>query len=377
MSAAFETDMQRAGIAGCICPPGTDAPDDVSRPRPARAVGLLAAGAAASVLSQALMFSLLPLAGKMLAPQPSLAAIPFIALFAGAVAATFPASLLTDAFGRKAAFALGASLGIAGGLVVAWGLVFGAFWPLVVGAFWVGIANGFALRYRHAAAGGSENASAIAAVVGAGALVGFLAPSLAGFAELKLTPFVGAGTALLAALAHVFALAAAVALPASPPTRTAIRGEARVNRRGWLIPTAIAATAWFGMMSVMAFAPLGLAGCGVAFSGTVGAVAWHVVAMYAPAAALPLALRKFGASRIAASGLALIGLAVAGSLVVPLASGIVMALIAAGAGWSLATSAALVALHRAAPSRPAIAAHDACILLAGVAGAFASGAIFI
>ena len=45
-----------------------------------------------------------------------------IAMLLGAATATFPASFLLDAFGRRAALALGASLGIAGGLIMAWAL---------------------------------------------------------------------------------------------------------------------------------------------------------------------------------------------------------------------------------------------------------------
>ena len=366
--------LQRAGIAGCVCPPSFGGEGHGSQPM--RTVALLGAGASASVLSQALMFGLLPLAGEMLAPRGWLAAVPFVALFAGAVAATFPASLLTDAFGRRAAFALGASLGVAGGLAVAWSLVSAAFWPLVVGAFWVGIANGFALRYRHAAAAGGGDARAAAIVIGSGALVGFVAPALAGFAELKLTPFVGAGTALLAAVAHVFALGAAVALPPAGPGAVVAEPEGKAGRSAWLVPTAVAALAWFGMMAVMAFAPLGLAGCGVAFGATVGAVAWHLVAMYAPALMLDVMVERIGTGPLAAGGLALVGLAVAGTVVQASGPAILVALIAAGTGWSLATSAALVEMHRAAPTRTAVAAHDACILLAGIAGALASGTIF-
>src|SRR5690606_74695 len=146
------------------------------------------------------MYGLLPLAGSVYALEPALAAVPFVALLIGAVAATFPAAVLRDAFGRRAAFALGASLGIAGGLVLAFGLVTAAFWPIVLGAFWLGIANGFALQYRHAAAAGlsrREAARTTALVVGASGLVGVIAPTVAGFFEASLTPALGAGTALL------------------------------------------------------------------------------------------------------------------------------------------------------------------------------------
>lgn len=365
MTALVPVSDFRAGAASCVCAPGAAAV--VRAPLSRREVGLLGAGAAASVLSQALMFSLLPLVGRMLAPAPFLSSLPFISLFIGAVMATFPATLLTDAFGRRAAFALGASLGIAGGLVAAWGLIYGAFWPLTVGALWIGIANGFALQYRHAAAGPASHQQ-LAVIVGAGAVIGLVAPTLAGLAEWRLSPFLGAGTALLAAAAHVIALGTAVALPAGS-SRPLSRSVEFAGRGRWFVPTAIAALAWFGMMGVMAFAPLGLAGCGFGLDATVGAVAWHLVAMYAPALLLARALDKIGETSVALTGLGLVALAAVASLAGQSATAIIIGLISAGAGWSIATTAAVAALHRNAPSRLGIAAHDATILAAGVGGA--------
>ena len=68
----------------------------------------------------------------------------------------------------------------------------------------------------------------------------------------------------------------------------------------------------------------------------------------------------------------------AGATVISVADAatIAAALIVNGVGWSLATSAAVVALHRKAPSRIAIAGHDAAILSAAVAGAMLSQSIF-
>ena len=375
MSAVLEVAAERVGAANCLCPPDIAASGS-SGPPQTRVVLLFGAGAAASVLSQALTFSLLPLVGTMLAPSRWLAALPLVAVFVGAIVATFPASILTDAFGRRAAFALGASLGVAGGLVVACGLMLSAFWLVAVGAFWLGIANGFALRYRHAAAAGTnaEATRAVALVLGAGALIGLIAPTLAGLAESKLTPFLGVGSALVAAAAHVFALGAAIALPSG--SAVPVRVSQDPGERRWLLPTLTAAVAWFGMMAVMAFAPLGLAGCGFGFSTTVGAVAWHLVAMYAPALALGLLLRRFGPGTISIAGLVLIGLAAVAAGMTPRGASVLLALVTAGAGWSLATSAALVALHRGGPSRLAVAAHDASILIAGAGGALLSGQFF-
>jgi MFS family permease len=355
----------RAGAVACLC--SLEELGIVAR----EGVGLLAVGAAASALSQIAMFSLLPLAGHMLAPSPGLAPLPFAALFVGTIVATFFASVLTDTLGRRTALALGASLGIAGGLVVAWALIAASFYPLAVGAFWIGVASGFALQYRHAAAGGDGDPRAIAFVIAAGALVGVTAPLLAGFAESRLAPWFGAGTALVAALAHVFALGAALALPSRRDV-PAIPVQVREADIAW--PIAVSGLAWAGMMAVMAFGPVGLSLCGIGLAGTTGLVAWHVVAMYAPALLIVPLIRMFRASVVASFGLALIAAGVAGAMVRD-PSSIFGALVAVGAGWSIASGAALAALHRSSPSRLAIAAHDVAAAVGGLAGAWVSLAL--
>ncbi len=180
--------MARAGRLACFCPPGapsSSAPyldSTLESGRWSPGVATLAAGFALSVLSQSLALGVLPLAGRLLAPDPHLMAAPYIAMLLGAATATFPASFLLDAFGRRAALALGASLGIAGGLVMAWALSVSLFAPFCLGAFWLGVAQGFALFYRHEAALGATSGSRARAaliVFGSGALAGLAGPALA------------------------------------------------------------------------------------------------------------------------------------------------------------------------------------------------------
>lgn len=355
----------RAGAVACLCS------IEEFGARRGEGVALLATGAAASALSQIAMFGLLPLAGHNLAPLPVLAPLPFVAMFVGTIVATIFASILTDAVGRRAALSIGASLGIAGGLVVAWALIAAAFYPLAVGAFWIGIASGFALQYRHAAAGNDGDPRAIAFVIAAGALVGVGAPLLVGFAEALAGPVLGAGIALMAALAHVLALAAALALP-SRPDMTILPGIDRA--RGVIWPIFVSGFAWAGMMAVMAFGPVGLSVCGIGLAGTTGFVAWHVVAMYAPALLIVPLLRLFRPVVVAGFGLVLIAAGI-GSALVPDPSSLFGALVAVGAGWSIATGAALIALHRSGPSRLAIGLHDLAAATGGLAGAWVSLAL--
>ncbi|MDQ0349518.1 hypothetical protein [Ancylobacter vacuolatus] len=373
-----EAEAARAGRLGCACP--EDAPRALRR---SLGIGRLAGGFALVVLAQALTLGVLPLAGAMLAPRPELAALPLAALLLGAALASLPASFLLDTFGRRAAFALGASLGVAGGLVAAYALMLGAFPMLVLGAAWLGAAQGFGMFYRHAAAFGAASglrAGMVARLLGAGALAGFAGPLLAGMAEAAFAPYTFAGTLILAALAQLGALGFAVSLPEARFSHAELTVEAMAVAqpqerpaplawRALVLPTLIGALAWGAMTSAMAGAPLSLAGCGVGVPLISGVVAWHVVAMYAPALAGGALARWIGAAPLALLALAL---CIGAALMVAQANEAVtisLAFLAVGAGWALASLATTLMLHGAGtPSRLQLGVHDGLLLAAALAG---------
>ncbi|MDJ1158024.1 hypothetical protein QNA08_07230 [Chelatococcus sp. SYSU_G07232] len=375
---AADRDMGvRAGRLACLCPPG--AAGQRSAPAAPAEVATLAAGFALAVLSQVLTLGMLPLAGLLIAPEPSRATWPYAAMLVGSALASFPASFLLDAFGRRAALALGASLGAAGGAIAAWGLAHGQFPALVLGAFWLGIANGFGLFYRHvAAAGGARGGrGAVAGVIGAGALVGFVAPVLAGFAEGLAATRLFVGTALLAALAHVAGLLLTVVRPVPTVTLVAAQPPVRTGWRGALLPTGIGVVAWFVMTLLMAAGPLAMAGCGLGGSAAMGSIAWHVVAMYAPALLVARLPDSVEAETIALAGLALLLGAAALFAGAATEAMFNIALLLLGAGWSLATLATTLWLHRdGTPSRLVLAGHDAALFIGAIGGALAAGPVF-
>lgn len=359
----------RPGQIACLCP-DIDVPD-IADPRVSASVLPLAGGFAAAVLSQVLGISALPLAGALVAPEPGRAAWPLAALLVGAVVSTLPTVVLRDAFGRRAAFALGASLGLAGGLLCAWAVIAHQFAGLVVGAFWLGIAQGFGLFYRHEAAALAPwgRARTIGAVFAAGALAGLLAPGAARYAEELASPYPYAGTLAAAALAHVIALACAFRLPVRRGVtfEAGLAPAARV--RDLIVPTLTAGLAWFAMARLMALSPLAMAACGVSFDGIAGLVAWHVVAMYAPALFLAPMLRWLSARQIGWIGLAIC--AAGSATVLALGQPLVLAagLAAVGVGWCFASVGATLALDEVRPSSLQLAAHDAVLLVAALLGA--------
>ena len=129
----------RAGQIGCACP------DDADRDAVTDNRLVLTVAFGLAVLAQALTLTTLPEQGRLMAPTAASVGLPFALLLIGAAVASFPATLLIDAFGRCAAFGLGASLGAAGGALCAFAAMRGNFFALCLGAFWLGPAQGFSL----------------------------------------------------------------------------------------------------------------------------------------------------------------------------------------------------------------------------------------
>ena len=362
----------RAGRLACFCPSGIA----VARDGEPNERVLLAGGFALAVLSQTLVLGLLPLAGLLLAPNRALATLPYVAMLIGAAVATFPASLLLDAFGRRAAFALGASHGVAGGLMLGFALVKHGFIALCLGAFWLGIAQGFGLFYRHEAAIGASVRSrrmAIVQVFGAGALAGFAAPLVAALADRPFDiPFVG--TACAAALAQVLVLTLAMLSSGRTVASDPLRDAQRTDRgiRPLVAPTLIAGAAWFGMTVLMLRTPFAMVGCGIGSGGVMGAIAWHVVAMFVPAPFVVFLARKMGTGTVALAGLALILAASVLARTAATQTGFAGVLVLIAIGWSLATAASTLALHEKGAPRLLLAGHDAVLFGAAVAGALAA-----
>jgi MFS family permease len=371
--------VARAGRMACFCPPGAPAPGvapETAQESPG--VATLAVGFALSVLSQSLALGMLPLAGRLLAPDPRLMSAPYIAMLLGAATATFPASFLLDAFGRRAALALGASLGVAGGLIMAWALSLDLFAPFCLGAFWLGVAQGFSLFYRHEAALGSTTAArARSAVIvfGSGGLAGLAGPALAYVIAQTQPASLFAGAALAAALTQVLVLILAVLTTARAPIlpHQAARAEQKPDWRAFAAPSLVAGLAWFGMTAAMVAAPGAMAGCGIGVPIVFSAISWQVVAMYAPAFFTAALARRLGAQNVAALGLAFIAAAWAIEFFARDYWRFASALIAVAIGWSFATAGASLRLYRSAnPSRAMLAAHDAILFLSAIVGAAAA-----
>lgn len=364
MSLQFDPLLARPSETLCLCPRMGETDDAPSTLRLALGFGL-------GVLAQALALSQLPQAALLIAPRADEIGWPLALMLIGAALASFPAALLVDGFGRRGAFALGASLGVGGGLLAAFGMTRGHFPALCLGALWLGLAQGFGLFYRHIAASAHGGVSVLAG----GALAALMAPLVVFCAELAGG---GAATLLCVSLLQIFALALAVRAPHGF-ARPRDEGEenAPAHNRDWFdvrfaLLTVAGGAAWAIMAAAMLRGPLSLALCGAAQSFVGAAMAWHLLAMYGPAALAARWPAFFPARKSLCVGLfllagafALLRLSTSPAL---LAAG--MATI--GAAWSLANIGALRLLHEKGPVPPAaLALHDLCLLGAAAAGALA------
>lgn len=353
--ASQDDDAMRMGQIVCACPAS------LPRANVTDARLTLASGFAFAVLAQALVLTVLPEQSRLIAPTGERVGWPFALLLVGAALASFPAALLVDSFGRRAALGLGASLGVAGGALAAFSVVKANFFGLCLGAFWLGLAQGFALFYRHIAAQGAPRDGLVVLAGGAGAAL--LAPL---FVSLAASP---GATLLFASGLHIGALALSVRMPHMIAGAAASASEWRLSGR-FVIATVAGALAWFIMSAGMLHGPLTLAVCAATPAFIGGAMGWHLFSMYGPAALAarwPALLPPFAAlgGGLIAS-LAGWGVVHAGASATSVATG----LVAIGVGWGAVNIGALRLLHEGArPSRAALAFHDLCLLGAAAAGA--------
>lgn len=332
-----------------------------------------ALGFGLTILVQSLYIAVLPIAGSELAARPMLATLPYALTLVGALAASLPAAMLSDVFGRKSAFALGASLGLAGAALAAWGIVDRQFAGLALGSFWLGVAQGFGFFYRHSAAlAAKDKTKAIAIVLGAGAIAAIAAPTLLSLAEDLSGPLAPAMALLFGGGVQIIVLALCLALPgksiAAKPEAQTISVDAT-----YVWASIAGALAWFGMALMMAGSPSLMAHCGIGMAGRAEVISWHSLAMYAPAAILGLVFAKPKGEVLTAIGLALLAAAI--FVLTKLTSfvdfGVV--LIIAGCGWSLAMFGATLMVHaKGVLARPLLALHDGALFTGAILGAMAA-----
>lgn len=282
------------------------------------------------------------LVGTIIADNKALATLPLGLQFTATMLTVMPASLLMRRIGRKGGFLIGSGLGMAGGLVCAYG-IFAVSMPIFsAGSMLFGCFMAFQTYYRFAAADTAApefKSKAISLVMAGGVVAGLFGPETAKWSRDLFEPVMFAGCFVVIAGLHVVAFLALQFLDiprqAADDSPNSGRPLMEIVRQPVFLVACAAATIGYGTMSfVMTATPLAVVGCGLSFEDAAFVIQWHVLGMFVPSFFTGHLINRFGVLNVMLAGAALLGLCV-----VAAHSGLELyqfwlALVALGVGWN-------------------------------------------
>lgn len=274
-------------------------------------------------LSQALYLSassvgltLTGIVGQMLAPDKSLATIPYALIAVATALVTTPLSLAMGRWGRRPWFLAGAAAGACGGAVSAFAVLRGDFWLFCVGNALMGVYQASTQYYRYAVADAVPTEArprAIAWVMAGGVIAAVAGPWIGASTRDWFAPMAFAGSYAAVSFLSVGALALLVGLDLPRPTAAEVAGE----RRHWpeiaLDPAFVAALAnsalgFAVMIFVMTATPLAALACALSVDQAASIIQWHLVGMFAPAFLAGPLIARIGVTRVLLLGAGLIAI---------------------------------------------------------------------
>ncbi|MFJ9531660.1 MFS transporter [Herbaspirillum sp. NPDC101396] len=263
--------------------------------------------------------TLTALTGYQLAPDKSLATLPFALITVAGAVVTWFAAFLIQRLGRRLSFALGALAGAIGGAISVWSVFHGHFWSFCIGTAAVGVFQAFAQYYRLAAADAVSaefKSRAISTVLTGGVIAAVLGPALASWSKDLFPTALFSGAYLMVALLSLLSMvvllvfyrdteaAAAVQVVAEP--ELPVRSTAEIARQ----PVFVAALAnnvvgSMVMMFIMTAAPLAAVACHHGIDDGANIIQWHLVGMYAPSFFAGALIKRIGLGPVVLAGGAL------------------------------------------------------------------------
>ena len=281
-------------------------------------MGLLVAAQSLGGASPPIIISLGGLVGQQLSSNPTASTLPVSIYQLGLALSTLPAAWIMNRMGRRAAYVLGAILGVISGVVAAQGIAHGNFITFCIGTALAGFYAACVQSYRFAATDmvpSDEQAKAISRVMIGGLIAAIIGPQVVIWTRdaLPATPFAGSfySQAVLALLA--LPLLMGLRLP-PPQAKSASAGDARplgeIARTQQFIVACAAGVVSYGLMAfLMTAAPMAMVGCGHSVGEAAMGIQWHVLAMFVPSFFTGKLIARFGKRPITALGLLMIGAA--------------------------------------------------------------------
>ena len=268
-----------------------------------RTIGMLAVCQALMMTSQALVVTTSALVGFALAPVESLATLPYALQFIAVMTVTYFASLLMGRIGRKRGFLLASAVGCAGATVATLGIVAGSFAMFCLGSFLFGVFFAFSQYYRFAAAEIATDdyrSRAISLVIAGGVVAGFAGPWIASSTRLLVANAEFAGS-YAGMLCLYLASALILGFIRFPDGAAEVRGSAPprplsvVARQPPYVVALLASVVAYGSMNlVMAATPLAMQARGFTADQVSFVISCHILGMFAPAFVTGHLIRWFG-----------------------------------------------------------------------------------
>ena len=268
-----------------------------------RTIGMLAVCQALVMTSQALVVTTSALVGLALAPVQSLATLPYALQFIAVMTVTYFASLLMGRIGRKRGFLLASAVGCVGASVATAGIVAGSFALFCLGSFLFGIFFAFSQYYRFAAAEiATEDyrSRAISLVLAGGVVAGFAGPWIASSTRLLVANAEFAGS-YAAMLCLYLASALTLGFIRFPDSASQVSGSAAprplsvVARQPAYVVALLASVVAYGSMNlVMAATPLAMQARAFDADQISFVITCHILGMFAPAFVTGHLIRWFG-----------------------------------------------------------------------------------
>lgn len=354
--------------------------------QPSRNMGLLVAAQSLGGASPPIIISLGGLVGQQLSSDPTASTLPVSIYQLGLALSTLPAAWIMNRLGRRAAYVLGAILGVISGVVAAQGIAHSNFLTFCIGTALAGFYAACVQSYRFAATDmvsePSQQAKAISRVMIGGLFAAIIGPQVVIWTRdaLPATPFAGSfySQAVLALLA--LPLLMGLRLPA-PQAKTAAAGDARplgeIARTPQFIIACTAGVVSYGLMAfLMTAAPMAMVGCGHSVGEAAMGIQWHVLAMFVPSFFTGKLIARFGKRPITASGLVMIGAAGALALMGLDIFHFWGSLILLGVGWNfgfIGATALLTECYRPSERAKVQALNDFLVFGTVAVASFGSG----
>jgi MFS family permease len=354
-----------------------------------RNIALLSLAQAVHMSAQSITVVIAGLIGYSLAPDKTLATLPFSLQMVGTLAMTIPASLALKRFGRRGGFTLGAGLALLGASIAFAGVWRAEFVLLCLGHFIFGGSVPFQGFYRFAAADSAPPGYASRAIswtLAGGIVAAFAGPNLASATRDLFSPILFAGcyvamaalSVLLMALLQTLRLASPRSAGDAPRSLEPPRPLAEILRQPKAIVAVLASAIGFSSMTfLMVATPLAMVDCNFSFAQAAFVIQWHALAMFAPSFFTGSVIARFGAPRVILAGVAANLLCLAMTL-----SGIALhnflgGLVLLGLGWNfmyIGGTSLLTQCYTASEWEKTQAANDFLVYALVATASFASGA---